>query len=397
MNIRKYKGMNGGTFKGMKKHTKELTEARKGAHVGTYKETYSWNKLVLTQGQKREPTKEGKICDIRLISRRLEIFYNRTWGTVCDDGFGDIDANVACKQLGINDGIALYSGVDSGTGKIWLDNMRCGGNEPTLADCPNRGWGVEDCSHEEDVGIKCLNRNDGEIRLDSGTIKIFYNGTWGTVCDDSFDDIDAQVACRQLGYNNGFFVGSTVTSEKSKILLDNVDCNGDENTLAHCPHAEWGVEDCSRGENVKIECNNKTEGDVRRSLGKLEILHNNEWGTVCSGNFYNIEAEVACKQLGYRNGSVLENTVATGTSRIWLNGLRCNGGETKLIDCLHTYWGIHTCSHGNVVGIRCEQNGDVRINSSRLEVYYNETWGTVCDDFFDDRDATVACRQLGYK
>lgn len=40
----------------------------------------------------------------------------------------------------------------------------------------------------------------GHIRLISGMIEIFYNGTWGTVCDDGFDDINAQVACRQLGY-----------------------------------------------------------------------------------------------------------------------------------------------------------------------------------------------------
>ncbi|VDI12508.1 Hypothetical predicted protein, partial [Mytilus galloprovincialis] len=137
-------------------------------------------------------------------------------------------------------------------------------------------------------------------------------------------------------------------------------------------------------------------GDVRLSSGKLELLHNNEWGTVCSANFDNMTANVACKQLGLRNGSVLQDTVATGTSRIWLNKLRCNGQETKLIDCSHTEWGIHTCSHGNVVGIRCEGNGDVRINSGRLEVYYNEAWGTVCDDEFDEKDATVACKQLGY-
>ncbi|CAG2185035.1 Scavenger receptor cysteine-rich type 1 protein M130 [Mytilus edulis] len=132
------------------------------------------------------------------------------------------------------------------------------------------------------------------------------------------------------------------------------------------------------------------------SSGSFQILHNDEWGRVCSDNFGRIEAQVAC-QLGYRNGSVLQTPEATSTQKIWLNILKCNGGESKLIDCSHIDWEQDICSHGNVVGIRCyERQGDVRINSSRLEILYNETWGTVCGDDFDDKDATVACRQLGF-
>lgn len=41
---------------------------------------------------------------------------------------------------------------------------------------------------------------------------------------------------------------------------------------------------------------------------------------------------------------------------------------------------------------------DIRLAADgRLEVLYNSQWGTVCDDLFGDRDAVVACRQLGYK
>ena len=77
------------------------------------------------------------------------------WGTVCDDGWDSIDSDVVCRQLGYPGGTTTSNYYGYGNGRIWMDNVDCSGSEQALSDCDFDGWGVNNCDHNEDVGVIC--------------------------------------------------------------------------------------------------------------------------------------------------------------------------------------------------------------------------------------------------
>ncbi|XP_052616085.1 deleted in malignant brain tumors 1 protein-like [Peromyscus californicus insignis] len=208
---------------------------------------------------------------------RVEVYFNGTWGSVCDDLWSIQAAQVVCQQLGC--GVALAAPRSSlfgdGSGPIFLDDVKCLGTETNLGHCRHLGLSVHNCDHHEDAGAICsavsvasalaevapsvgqlmIRLVDGKNRCE-GRVEVHHNGTWGTVCDDLWGIEDAHVVCRQLNCGEGVSaLGSSHFGEGvGSIFLDDVQCQGSETSLGQCQHQGLSVHNCGHHEDASAIC-----------------------------------------------------------------------------------------------------------------------------------------------
>ena len=92
----------------------------------------------------------------------------------------------------------------------------------------------------------------------TGRVEVFYNGKWGTVCDDKWDLKDAQVVCRQVGYKYAIkaILSGKASVGSGPIWLDYVDCAGSEKSLSSCSHSGLGIQRCGHSRDSGVQCSN---------------------------------------------------------------------------------------------------------------------------------------------
>ena len=92
-----------------------------------------------------------------------------------------------------------------------------------------------------------------------------------------------------------------------------------------------------------------------RCSGRVEVLYQGVWGTVCDDLWDRHEAEVVCRQLGCgRAVSALGKAhFGPGSGNIFLDNLQCLGMEHYLGQCAHSGWSEHNCDHHEDAGVIC--------------------------------------------
>ena len=96
-------------------------------------------------------------------------------------------------------------------------------------------------------------------------------------------------------------------------------------------------------------------GGSDRCSGRVEVYHNNSWGTVCDDNWDLEDAEVVCRELGCVTAQSAPRGAhfGPGNDPIWMNDVRCSGSEWSLTQCPHRGFGEHNCGHGEDAGVVC--------------------------------------------
>ncbi|KFP92407.1 Deleted in malignant brain tumors 1 protein, partial [Apaloderma vittatum] len=451
-------------------------------------------------------------------SGRVEMFYGQEWGTVCDSGWDINDAEVVCHQLGCGRALSTppsaYFG--EGSGPIWLHDVNCTGTETALSQCETARWGVHNCSHGEDAGVVCLGRSHlrhhlldflwnlfagitqsylfgagvpepapirlvGGSNFCSGRVEVFHEQRWGTVCDDDWDERDAQVVCRQLGCGTAASAPGSAQFGRGtgQIWLDDVNCAGTESALSECRAQAWGAHNCNHREDASVVCSGTVLSTGRvlmlnklapravtciqvakipptaqakqrkcttrlwgvislvepapvrlvngpnRCSGRVEVFHEQRWGTVCDDDWGEAEAHVVCRQLGCGTALSAPGSAhfGPGSDPIWLDDVSCSGSEAALSECRAKPWGSHNCKHREDAGVVCSGNPFLCLSldgvgenvlgkgtpevpplrlvngpnrcAGRVEVLHSQEWGTICSDSWDLNDAAVVCQQLG--
>lgn len=341
---------------------------------------------------------------------RVEIFMQNEWGTICDTLWDSKDGSVVCRSLGYEGftGVPLYNSFyGKGSGRIWLQNSSCNGDETSIQNCIKSGIGVHQCNHSNDAGVKCVPiRLVNGSNIDEGRVELYQGNQWSTICGQNWSDSEAQVVCQSLGFGRAMNINDTAFFGEGKgdILIHNVNCKGTESSLLDCGKDAATVQNCSHHYDVGVKCSSvRLVNGTHEWEGLVELYDGSTWKGLCAQNWNTAEAQVVCRSLGFDGSTVLTQSLKIN-QRIKVKlptYFDCRGHERNLFECSHHKMPVNTgwlfndgCTQAEVRCIPVRLTGGLSNVEGRVEVFQNNVWGTICDSGWDSVNSRVVCQTL---
>ncbi|XP_053388125.1 scavenger receptor cysteine-rich type 1 protein M160-like isoform X2 [Mercenaria mercenaria] len=253
---------------------------------------------------------------------RIELYVDGKWGSI-DRRFIDMyQAKTICNTHGAS--LAMYFDTaiyGVGTGPILIRHLYCTKEMDTVNSCLLSSPYRPNSSHLFDLSIVCTPCGLPEI----------YNGD-----PVAFNGTELTVAC-----HTGFYP----TQIKMKCLKNNSWSEEQRCTPYHA--FPLNVSD------IQLKDNDAAFG------GRVEILVNGTWGTICDTNFDFADARVICKMFGLKYNSFRKAyrpkrrfaRVSIGSGPIYVNKLNCTGTESHINLC--SYEISNHCTHYDDVAVFC--------------------------------------------
>uniref|UniRef100_H0XHJ0 SRCR domain-containing protein n=1 Tax=Otolemur garnettii TaxID=30611 RepID=H0XHJ0_OTOGA len=379
---------------------------------------------------------------------RVELKHQGEWGTVDDYDWELQAAEVVCRQLGCGTAVEAPKGphFGSGVGPIWLGYIVCQGNESNVNHCRHSPF--EDLlnfgySRSWTAGVVC----SGFVRLVggdgpcSGQVEVNSEGDWIPVSDGNFTFPTAQVICAELGCSKAESVLGNVSFREASVRVwaEEFQCEGKESGLWFCPRVPCPGGTCHHSGTAQIICSEYTEVRLMKNgssqcEGQVEMNISGHWRPLCASYWSMANANVLCRQLscGVAMSTPQGEFFVEGGNGIWKDQFHCSGAEPSLWHCPVTTLVGPDCNCVNTASVICSGNktqllprcndslsdsaGSVTSEESaancserpylrlvdggspcagRVEIYHEDSWGTICDNSWDLSDAHVVCRYLG--
>jgi hypothetical protein len=281
------------------------------------------------------------------------------------------------------------------------DKNPAGGDGRAAADDAAGQQRTKNCSSP---GVVCL---VGGTKPNEGNIFVGNK----PVCDDDWTLINANVACRQLGFS-----GALAMTKESRFgpvpdvfAMDQVNCEGSEERLIDCRHAP--VDDCGAGEGAGAICGTRSPDDVRA----LQATCFRTGISYSPGNWIDYEVvpspldcQTHCRSHAecqyftfYRDtNKCYRKTTSEPTVRSEaVSGPRdCPQNGGAVVGGGGGRDGSATALVPKLPALNCSIPGVVCLKGGNAPDEGNVFVGgrPVCDDGWDTRDGRVVCRELGY-